>query len=55
MMDAGEHDAALCLLDAVLAPDEPAGPADGALDTRELRRLGLVSDAGRAIPPEAVS
>ena len=55
LIDAGEHDTAICLLDGVFASDQATGPADGALDTRECRALGLVSDAGRAIAPEGVA
>ena len=49
--NAGEHDAAICVLEGVYASAEacPGGPS---LMTAELRKLGLVSDAGRAIAPE---
>ncbi|KAL3914494.1 MAG: hypothetical protein SGPRY_007605 [Prymnesium sp.] len=51
---AGEHDTAICLLDSVSVSAEDNGPADAALDTRHLRGLGLISDAGRAITPDAL-
>lgn len=50
-IDAGEHDVAICRLEGVFVSDESKGSADSALDTRELRTLGLISDAGRAMAP----
>ena len=48
----GEHDLALCRVEGILAL--PGGPTtDTALQTRDLRAAGIISDKGRAIGPEA--
>ena len=50
-LSAGEHDAAICLLDAVYAGADAVGGSPS-LMTAELRALGLVTDAGRAVQPD---
>ena len=50
LKNCGEHDAALCVLEGVYVEEE--GAALDALCSSQLRALGLISDAGRAIPPE---
>lgn len=48
---AGDHDVALCVVEAVYAPPSPppgAPPLPPALSTADLRRLGLVTPQGRA-------
>ena len=64
LIDAGDHDIAICSVDAIHAPaaDDAADASDGsfaALLTRPMytgfaRREGLITDAGRAVAPEDV-
>lgn len=51
VIDCGEHDAALCVLDGVFVEEDGVRP--DALCTSQLREMGLISDAGRAIAPTA--
>jgi hypothetical protein len=47
----GEHEMAVCRVDGMLG-DSDAADFDGALSTRACRDLGLITDRGKAIPPE---
>lgn len=47
----GEHEMAVCRVDGMLGDSDAAG-FDGALSTRACRDLGLITDRGKAIPPE---
>jgi len=49
LLDAGEHDVALCRVEAFAADDSPA--PDAALSTAALRDAGLITDKGRAVEP----
>lgn len=55
-IDAGDHGVAICRVRSMLyAHPNSAPPADGAMLTSFLREKGLISDVGRAIPPEAAA
>lgn len=49
LLDAGEHDVALCRVEAFADPRGP--PPDAALSTAALRAAGLITDKGRAVEP----
>ena len=49
LLDAGEHDVALCRVESYA---DPKGPApDTALSSARLRAAGLITDKGRAVAP----
>ncbi len=51
LLEAGEHDVAICRVERTLAVE--GGPAfDQQVDTGRLRELGLVTEQGRAAPPD---
>ena len=50
LITAGEHDVAICRVTAILASEKWSRHP---LSTAALRDAGLISDFGRAIPPEA--
>jgi flavin reductase (DIM6/NTAB) family NADH-FMN oxidoreductase RutF len=53
LINAGEHDVAICQVVSILGTGDSLGD-DGAvcaLDTARLRDLGMISEAGRAVPP----
>ena len=49
LLDAGEHDVALCRVEAFADPNGPA--PDAALSSAALRAAGLITDKGRAVEP----
>ena len=52
LISAGDHDVAICRVDAICADEGGAGEP---LSTAALREAGLITSAGRAVPPEEVS
>mmetsp|Transcript_133220 Transcript_133220/g.414226 ORF Transcript_133220/g.414226 Transcript_133220/m.414226 type:complete len:247 (+) Transcript_133220:25-765(+) len=51
--NAGDHDVAICRLDRMLYPvDSSCASVEASMSTDFLRAEGLISEAGRAVPPE---
>lgn len=48
--DAGDHDVAICKVLAIYAPASGEGRGARPLETARLRELGMITDAGRAVP-----
>ena len=51
LIDAGNHEVAICRLERVFGPGEAEGQASAGLNTAELREAGLITAAGRAVEP----